>query len=180
MTPLKIAVVGAECTGKTVLCQALAARLPGIWVPEYLREFVERLGRAPMADEQAEIFAAQVEQEAVAIETAARSRVRWVACDSAPLVTAVYSDMYFDDQSLHAPAARHHASYVFTLLMDTDLVWQPDGLQRDGPAVRAEAHVRIEARLRASSAPFAVVSGDGETRLAAAIAALRALESEAR
>jgi nicotinamide riboside kinase len=180
MTPLKIAVVGAECTGKSVLCQALAERLPGLWVPEYLRELVERLGRAPLAHEQAEIFAAQIEREATTIDSAARSGLRWVACDSAPLVTAVYSEMYFNDQSLHAPAARHQASYAFTLLMDTDLLWQPDGLQRDGPAVRAEAQIRIESRLRASGAPFAVVSGDGEVRLGAAIAALRALESQAR
>ena len=40
--PVRIAVIGAECTGKSSLCEALAERLPGLWVPEALREFCDR------------------------------------------------------------------------------------------------------------------------------------------
>jgi len=180
MTPRKIAVVGGECTGKTVLCQALAARLPGLWVPEYLREFVERAGRAPVARDQATIFAAQVEREATIVDAAARSGLGWLACDSAPVMTAIYSEMYFNDRSLYAPGERHHASYAFTLLLDTDLTWEPDGLQRDGPAVRAESNARIKTWLQAHGVAFALIHGSGEARTNAALAALRALESQPR
>jgi nicotinamide riboside kinase len=180
MTPLKVAVVGGECTGKTELCQALAVALPGLWVPEYLREFVDRAGRAPAASDQAAILAAQIEREAVAVEAATRSGMRWVACDSAPIVTAIYSEMYFDDVSLYASAEWHHRSYNQTLLMDTDLPWEPDGLQRDSPGVRAESHLRIKTWLRDHGVPFTLVSGSGPARVAVAVAALRAVESLAR
>ena len=180
MTPRKIAVVGGECTGKTVLCQALAAELPGLWVPEYLREFVERAGRAPVAADQAAIFAAQVEREATAAEAATRAGLGWLACDSAPVMTAIYSEMYFNDRGLYAPGARHHATYTFTLLLDADLTWEPDGLQRDGPAVRAESNARIETWLRAHGVAFALIRGSGAARTNAALAALRALESQPR
>jgi len=180
MTPLKVAVVGAECTGKTALCQALAAEMPCLWVPEYLREFVERAGRTPVAQEQASILAAQVEREAVASDAAAHAGIGWVACDSAPIATALYSEMYFADRSLYAAAERHHTSYALTLLTETDLPWEPDGLQRDGPAIRAEAHARFASWLRASGLPFVPVAGSGLARVAAAIAALRAVESPAR
>jgi nicotinamide riboside kinase len=180
MTTRKVAVVGGECTGKTVLCQTLAAELPGLWVPEYLREFVDRLGRAPRAEEQQGILAMQAEREAVAIEAAHRGDIDWVACDSAPIATAIYSEMYFADRSLYAPAARHHATYALTLLTDTDLPWEADGLQRDGPAVRAEFQTRVEAWLRASSAPFVLIGGIGRARVSAALNALHALESGSR
>jgi len=180
MTPLKVAVVGGECTGKTVLCRTLAASIPGLWVPEYLREFVEQQGRVPTARDQRSILAAQVEREQAATEAAARAALRWVACDSAPIATAIYSEMYFDDRGLHAAAERHHTGYTLTLLTDLDLLWEPDGLQRDGPAVRAEFHARIEAWLRLRAAPYALVRGRGETRTATALAALRAVESASR
>jgi nicotinamide riboside kinase len=180
MKPVTIAIVGGECTGKTALCEALADALPAIWVPEYLREFVDRLGRAPAAAEQSSIFDVQVERERAAIEEAARTGKRWVAFDSAPIATALYSEMYFADRSLLARAQRHHRRYDLTLLADVDLPWLPDGLQRDGPAVRARFHAHVQRWLIAQGSPFVLISGSGGARLANARAALRAIESPAR
>jgi len=175
----KIAVVGGECTGKTTLCEMLAGELPALCVVEYLRELVDRERRVPLARDQAGILTTQIEREAAAV-AAARGRKRWVVCDSAPIATAIYSEMYFDDRSLSAAAAAHHASYAFTLLTDVDLAWEADGLQRDGPGVRGDFHARIRAWLQTQGAPFVLVSGDGELRSAAAVTALRALESRSR
>lgn len=180
MTPRKVAVVGGECTGKTALCQALADTLPGLWVPEYLREFVDRNARVPQRHDQALILRTQIDLESGALERASTAELEWVACDSAPIVTAIYSAMYFDDRSLDAVAERHHATYVFTLLTDTDLPWEPDGAQRDGPAVRAEFDARIDAWLRARGVAFARVGGHGAARVEAALQALSGLQSSPR
>lgn len=180
MTPRKIAVVGGECTGKTVLCQALAETLPGLWVPEYLREFVDRNARVPLRQDQGFILDTQIRLEADALERARTATLAWVACDSAPIVTAIYSSMYFDDRSLDVVAERHHATYAFTLLTDTDLAWEPDGAQRDGPAVRDEFDARVDAWLSARGVAFARVSGHGAARIDAALQALRALQSPPR
>jgi nicotinamide riboside kinase len=180
MTAWTVAVVGGECTGKTALCQALAARLPGLWVPEYLREFVDALGRPPLAAEQAVICTTQIERESGARLAAQREGMRWVAADSAPIATAIYSDMYFRDRGLYAFAADHHATYRLTLVTDIDLIWTPDGFQRDGPAVRSEFHRRILEWLDASRLPYVRVTGAGPAREHAAIVALRALESAPR
>jgi nicotinamide riboside kinase len=180
MTARKIAVVGGECTGKTLLCQALADALPGLWVPEYLREFVDRHARVPRQQDQAVILATQIRLEADAVARAAAVRMGWVACDSAPIATAIYSAMYFGDRSLEAIAERHHATYALTLLTDTDLPWEPDGAQRDGPAVRAEFDARIDAWLGARGIPFARIRGHGAGRIDAARTALRVLQSPPR
>jgi nicotinamide riboside kinase len=171
----RIAIVGAECVGKTELAQRLAECLPGVWIPEYLREFCDRVQRTPRPDEQAHIVAEQRQREEGAIEAARAAALGWVLADSAPLVTAIYSELLFADLSLHALAIAHHARYDATLLLLPDLPWVADGIQRDGPAVRSASHALLLQRLQDSCLPFALVGGEGELRLQAAIAALRDL-----
>jgi len=178
--PRRIAVVGGECTGKTTLCQSLAGELAGLWVPEVVREFVEVRGRAPTAAEQHSILVAQIEREQQSLARAMRDEAAWVACDSAPIATAIYSEIYFGDRSHYAAAALHHRSYDFTLLADTDLPWEPDGLQRESPAMRARFHALVRAWLQDHDVPFALVSGDGPRRARAALAALAAVQSSSR
>ena len=171
----RIAIIGAECVGKTELAQRLADILPGLWVPEYLREFCERTRRTPRPKEQAGILAEQRLREEQAMARAKAQRIEWVLADSAPLVTAAYSELLFADVSLHEQAILHHASYHATLLLATDLPWVADGIQRDGPAVRAAFHALLLQRLQQAGLPFALVGGIGEQRLQAASAALRGL-----
>ncbi len=52
MTVRRIAVLGAESSGKSTLCVALARRYDTLWVPEYLREFVDTHGRVPFESDQ--------------------------------------------------------------------------------------------------------------------------------
>ena len=90
---LRIAIVGAESTGKTALAQALAERVADLsglrctWVGEWLRSWCEREGRTPRPDEQAAI--AQHQQGL--IELAAANH-ELVVCDTTALMTAVYSE----------------------------------------------------------------------------------------
>jgi nicotinamide riboside kinase len=64
---VKIAILGAECTGKTTLAQALATALCGCgdraeWVPETLREWCRQNGHNPQAHEQHAIALTQAER----------------------------------------------------------------------------------------------------------------------
>lgn len=170
----RIAVVGAECVGKTALCEALAARLPGLWIPEYLREFCVAHGRPPRRDEQAQILATQIEREAAAVDEAARTGIGWVLCDSAPVITALCSVHYFDDRSLLAPGLAHHRNYAATLLLLPDLAWVADGIQRDGPQVRALVHEALVALLSGAGIAAHPIGGSGSERIERAAATLAA------
>lgn len=166
-----IAVVGAESTGKTELARLLAERLTqrGIattLVPELLREWCAREGRTPRPDEQAAIADAQTRR----IAEAARQGV--VVADTTAVMTAVYSDMLFDDRSLYADALAAQAGYTMTLLTALDLPWVADGLQRDGPHVREPVDALVRAALARAGVSYAVVHGRGPERLASAWAAL--------
>jgi nicotinamide riboside kinase len=171
----RIAIIGAECVGKTELARHLAARLPGLWIPEYLREFCDRLRRTPLPHEQAHILDEQRRREDEAVAAAREQRLGWVLADSSPLVTAVYSELLFADDSLYGPAAAHHAAYAATLLLLPDLPWIADGIQRDGPAVREAAHALLLTRLGQLRLPYVTVGGGGDERSARALAALSIL-----
>jgi nicotinamide riboside kinase len=157
----RIAVVGAECVGKTTLCEELARELGGHWLPEYLREFCDRLGRTPFPDEQAHILQTQIEREEQALGQAAR----WLLCDSAPIVTALYSRILFNDSALLTPALEHHRAYWATLLLQPDLPWTPDRFLRDGPEVRARFHAELTAQLHAAGIVAHSIDGEGAARV---------------
>ena len=175
MSVRRVAIVGAECVGKTELAQRLAEHLPGLWIPEYLREFCDRLQRTPLPQEQAWILAEQRRREDEAIARAQQQRFEWVLADSAPLVTALYSELLFEDVSLQEEAVLHHARYEATLLLAPDLPWAADGIQRDGPAVREAFHELLRERLQQSGLRFALIGGVGDERLQAAARALHDL-----
>ncbi len=171
-----IAVLGAECTGKTQLCAALGARLPALVVPEYLRDWCELKQRTPERCEQLHIIDGQLEAEHRACEQARRSGLRWVVVDSSPLMTAVYSLEYFDDDSLCEQALAHQLHYRLSLVADSAIQWIADGWQRDSPQRRASAQSRLLALLNSAGLAFQVVAGDPADRLKHATSLVLALD----
>src|ERR1035437_81943 len=171
-----ICIIGAECTGKTTLARALAEHFDCPWVPEYLRDFCDAHGRTPTRDEQLQVLETQHAGELAAQLRAMQQGKPFVFCDTAPLLTAIYSDYIFADASLYACARVLHANYASTLLLGCDIVWQPDGLQRDGAHVRGPVTQHIERELAALALPLTRVSGLAEARLATALEAIKALD----
>jgi nicotinamide riboside kinase len=168
-----VALVGAESTGKTALAQALAERLArdtGLrvaWVSEELRDWCEREGRTPCPEEQLGI--AQAQQRRIEAAAAAHDLV---VADTTPLMTAVYSELLFDDRSLHAMAAGFQRRCAATLLTALDLPWVADGHQRDGAHVRTPVDRLVRGLLLAHGLSWSVVHGEGDQRLESALDAL--------
>jgi nicotinamide riboside kinase len=140
--PSRIGLIGGECTGKSVLARALAEDLPACLVAEELRRFVDGQGRPPTAAEQPAILRAQRELEDGAAEAC---RHPCLVADPAPLMTAVYSLLYFDDGSLLRAGVEHAAGYDLVVWCAPDIPWVPDPGQRDGPAQREAADALIAA-----------------------------------
>jgi nicotinamide riboside kinase len=132
----RIGLIGGEGSGKTTLATALASALPACSIDEGLRAFVDREGRTPRRSEQQALM---VEQAAREEAVAAACPHPWLVADPAPLMTAVYSLLYFDDDSLLAAAVGHAAGYDLVIWCRPDFPWSPDGIQRDGSGARAEA-----------------------------------------
>ncbi len=167
--PQRICIMGAECTGKTTLAKALAAHFDCPWVPEYLRDFCDSHRRTPTCDEQLLILETQHQAELDGHASAAQQHAAFVFCDTAPLLTAIYSEFIFGDTSHYARARAMHSNYALTLFLAPDITWIADGLQRDGKQVRTPITQIIDRELRTMAAPFTVIEGQGVARIAAAI-----------
>lgn len=161
-----IAIVGAESTGKSSLAVALAARiaestgLTCIAVSEVLREWCDREGRTPRADEQLGIATTQQQR----IDDAAATHDVVVA-DTTPLMIAIYSLHLFGDASLLPMAIAAQRRAALTLLTALDLPWIADGLQRDGEHVREPIDRALRALLTEHGIAWSVVGGQGAARL---------------
>ncbi|MDN4058707.1 ATP-binding protein [Massilia sp. YIM B02769] len=167
----RIAILGAESSGKSTLCEALARRYRTVWVPEYLREFVDTMGRVPFEDDQFGIARTQRARE----DAAALQARDVLFCDTTPLMTALYSRVYWgrvDDRL--AELARSH-DYALTLVTATDTPWMPDGLQRESEEVRDLVHRMVLAELQERGIPYLLVQGDLPQRLRRVEEALAAL-----
>ena len=162
-----IAILGGECSGKTTLAADLGVALHGVVIPEALRTFVDTRGRTPLRDEQAAIMASQhaAIERAQAIDANA-----WIISDPAPAMTAIYSQVYFDDRSLWAQARADLNATDFVFWCDIDVPWAPDGLHRDGPHMRAIAHEAIADLVdgvhTARQGPVHILSGPSDERVA--------------
>jgi len=164
-----VALLGAECTGKSTLADALAVKFKAGLVTEYLREWCDTHGRTPLQHEQAHIAA----EQAARIQAAAREHAL-VICDTTPLITALCSQHYFGDDSLLPEAIAFQRGCGVTLLCAPDLPWQADGFLRDGPAVRARFDARLREALAGHGLPWTDIQGGEPARFAAALQALQA------
>jgi nicotinamide riboside kinase len=168
---IRVALLGAESTGKTSLSLAMSQALSAhgqkvLTVTEKLREWCNQHGRTPQAHEQAHIAASQCE----AIFSITEG---WVIADTTALMTAVYSDYIFQDKSLYDFALQYQSQFDATLLMGLDVAWVADGLQRDGKHVREPVDNLLRQAMSQANIDFKVVYGQGQARVNAAMMALQ-------
>jgi nicotinamide riboside kinase len=170
----RIALVGAESTGKSRLASELAAQLQSrglrsVAVPEVLREWCLRAGRAPHPQEQLEIAREQERR----VDLAAL-QADLVIADTTALIVAIYAGMLYEDGDLYRFAIERQRGYDATLLTGLDLPWVPDGLQRHSAQSREEMDTLLRSLLQRAGIGFDVVYGSGPQRLQSALAAMDA------
>jgi nicotinamide riboside kinase len=169
----RIALVGAESTGKSRLAQELAHHLAavglrGVAVPETLRAWCERAGREPRPEEQLAIA-----REHEAQVDAAATNADIVIADTTALMVAIYAGMLFEDGELYRFAIERQRSYQATLVTGLDLPWVDDGLHRNAGQPREAVDTLVRAHLQRAGVAYQVVYGAGRQRLDGALAALR-------
>jgi len=175
---IRIVITGSECTGKTTLAEALAARLEVAWVREFARAYAAGLGRPlEYADVDAIARGQIAAEDAVvgSLPAGVPADRPLVIQDTDLLSTVVYSRHYYEDCPawIEAEAGRRRADLY--LLAGIDVPWVPDGNQRDRGDLREEMQRLFREALHAHGAPFVALAGSLDDRLEAALAAVRAL-----
>jgi nicotinamide riboside kinase len=173
MAPRRIGLLGGESSGKTTLAMGLADALPGFVAEEYLRDFVRDFGRVPTLADQEGIFLTQQMTVSTVERAAEYAETPWIIADPLPLMTAVYSIVYFDDDSLLVAGIEDASTYDAVLWCAPDFAWVDDEGMRDGVAHRDRAD-RVIAERVAPVLPLVRVSGTPMQRVTSSLEAVKA------
>jgi NadR type nicotinamide-nucleotide adenylyltransferase len=164
----KVALVGAESTGKTKLAAQLASYFGTIRSEEYGRLFVEQVRPVAGEDDMRRIALGQAALEDQAI----RQANRLLVCDTDLLATLIWHERYCgaappELQALYA-ARRSH----LYLLCEADLPWRQDGSRDSGGEWRPWFRRRFVEELEARQLPYVSISGGYQERFDRAVAAI--------
>lgn len=155
--------LGAESSGKSTLCAALAEACGTIWVPEYGRTLHEQKN-GNLAYEDL-LYIARRHAE---LEDEAAAQARGVLfCDTNAATTALYSYYYFHrcDPALRAMAAVCGQRYAHTFVCAPTVPFEQDGWR--GPeALRSFQHGTILMQLDSYDIPYTLVEGTVAERVA--------------
>ena len=160
----RISITGPESTGKSILAEQLANHYHSVWVPEFSREYIEKLNRPYGEEDIAAIAKGQLEKEGKMV---ARAK-RYLFCDTDLIVTKIWSDVKYGrcDPWILEGVEKHR--YDLYLLCYIDIPWESDPL-REHPNLREHLFELYLNELSERNLPFAVVSGLGGERLKNAI-----------
>jgi NadR type nicotinamide-nucleotide adenylyltransferase len=122
----KIVVIGPESTGKTTLCEQLAAHYKTSWCPEFAREYLMEKGMDYNYDDLMAIAYGQLELEDMLL-LEARNGVYFVDTDM--YVMKVWCEVVFE--KCHSWILKQIATrrYDLYLLCNTELPWVADELR---------------------------------------------------
>lgn len=158
----KIAIIGPESTGKTTLAQHLAAHYQTLWLPEYAREYVENLNRPYTFADVEHIALRQPELE----RDYQRRANGLLFLDTELIITKVWFDEVFGARPAWFDALLGQYHGDFYLLCRPDLDWTYDPV-REYPSkdIRAYLFGVYQQELEAQGFPYAIIEGEGDTRL---------------
>ena len=159
----RVVLLGAESSGKTTLCAALAEACGTGWVPEYGRTLHEQKNGNLDYDDLLYIARRHAE-----LEDEAAAHARGVLfCDTNAATTALYSYYYFHrcHPALQALAAVCGQRYAHTFVCAPTVPFEADGWR--GPeALRSFQHGMILMQLDHYGIPYTLVEGTVAERVA--------------
>ncbi len=160
----KIAIVGPESTGKTVLTEQLAHHFHEPWVREYAREYLKDKLPPYQLTDLISIAEGQLRDESRAIQAADQL----LFCDTNLLVIRIWAKDKFGYIPEEIERQWVPEEYFLHLLLYPDLDWEPDPLRED-QGRRMELFNQYEAELEDAGVSYAVIKGVGEERLKRAL-----------
>jgi NadR type nicotinamide-nucleotide adenylyltransferase len=168
MSIYKVALIGAESTGKTTLAKQLAEHYETIFVPEYAREYMEKIYNRPYTLEDIVITAKQHKfNEKEASEKA--NKILFV--DTELIITKVWCEESFKEVPDWIADNLKTQQYDLYLLMYNDIPWINDPV-RENPGKRDKLFYRYKKELTEMQTNYKIIYGTGETRFLNAIKAM--------
>jgi len=161
---MRVLITGAESTGKSELAMGLAKHYQGVHVPEYAREYVEKLDRNCTYSDVEHIARWQLDAY-----QSTHAPGTYVFFDTWLIITRVWFEVVFQKSPSWVDEQILQASFDLVLLCHTDLPWISDGVRENGGERREMLQEKYQDLIRQAGWNFHTVAGAGEERIARAI-----------
>ena len=177
----KIVVIGPESTGKSTLCEQLAAHYKTDWCPEYAREYLLTHGKKYDYDDLLTIAKGQIALEDEYVDLANKCRPHspltthhsLLFIDTDMYVMKVWCEFVFGKCHRYILDQVKERKYDLYLLCNTDLPWVKDELREYPDLLTRQKLYHIYKNIMLHQpVPWVDISGNNEERLLKAITAV--------
>ena len=167
----KIVVIGPESTGKSTLCEQLAAHYNTRWCPEFAREYLLTNGKNYDYDDLLTIAKGQLAMEDEYFAMVRHDKPLFIDTDM--YVMKVWCEFVFGKCHRFILDQIVERKYDLYLLCNIDLPWTKDEL-REYPdlKIREGLYHMYKDIMSNQAVPWVEISGNNEKRLAKAIASV--------
>ena len=174
---LKIAILGPESTGKTMLAEQLAEHFHTDFVPEYSREYLKDFPKKYDLNDVIAIAKGQQKN----IEKATEKNTDILISDTEAIVNKVWCEYVFKQTPQEIEDLVQNQDFDLYLLCDTDLEWSYDPL-RENPDLneRKTIFALYLKALDTVKANYVVISGRGSDRFDNALKAIQNMNKTQR
>ncbi|MCB9170418.1 MAG: ATP-binding protein [Flavobacteriales bacterium] len=163
----RIAITGPESSGKTTLARAVAAHYGAPWVPEFAREYLERIDRPYVEADLIAIAKGQLAAE----EARADASDPLLVCDTDMITLRIWSQEKYGRVAPELEQLMQGTHYDLALLCRPDIPWEYDPL-RENPHDRDRLFEVYHETLIELQRPFVIIEGDRRDRLHRAVHAI--------
>jgi NadR type nicotinamide-nucleotide adenylyltransferase len=161
---IRIVITGPECTGKSTLTRELAEYFQGPYIPEYARDYIEKLNRPYNYKDVLHIAETQLMQG-----TSAFADAKVIFFDTYLVITKIWFEVVYNRYPAWIEDEIKRQKMDLYLLCDTSIPWIADDVRENGGAMREVLYLKYQHELENMGCKYAVVKGIGQQRLTNAI-----------
>jgi NadR type nicotinamide-nucleotide adenylyltransferase len=160
-----IVITGAESTGKSVLTQWLANHFQALFIPEYARDYIEKLERKYLYSDVEFIARKQVQQ----LNELQKTNPPLIFSDTWLINTKIWFEEVFGRKPEWLEREIMKTKIDLFVVCDTDLPWIQDPVRENGGEKRLYLQKRYIETIKKYEFNYKIVRGKDESRYACAL-----------
>ncbi len=169
----RIVITGPESVGKSTLTKDLAQHFETHFVPEYAREYLDKMGRYVIESDILNIGKGHLEREA----ESSKNAYKFLFLDTDHITTKIYSEFYFKNCPQWVTLRAQNLAYDHSLMLDIDVPWVADP-QRDLGEYREQIKGIFLKEMNAARRKLSTISGTFEERFKNAVSLVEQIGKE--
>ena len=166
--PIRIAITGPESTGKTELSKSLSNHYKAVWIPEFARDYINKLNSNYTYNDVVIIAKRQIEQY-----KQSQTQSKFIFFDTWLIITKIwFKEVYGKHPNWLDESLREYPIDLF-LVCNTDIEWVFDSVRENEDSRDYLLHQYIK-EIENLNIPYRLISGKDDKRRQNAIEAIEA------